>query len=399
MPFPRESGQQQRVYYKLKALSRSFRVTFLGLEMVRRDEDALAQLQEICDRVVLLPRKYSRRRPLIRGLYAARALLSSLGSGLRTSNFIVGRLELTPQRVRAAVDLESFECALFEYWHAWRCVEETRAKQVYSVLDMHDFLWRSWDRTLGQRPYVPNWWRSWAVGSYRQLEQSAWEMFDALIAINAGERDEVKQLLPDHPVLFVPMGVDLQDWPYSWAPKDPARVVYYGGLGNPARQRDAFWAYRQVMPEIWQEEPDTEFWLIGSRPPESFLDLQRTDPRVRVTGYLPQVQDTLATASVLLCPWRGTFGFRSRLVEAMALGVPVVASPDAAWGMELVHGRGISLMDSDRGLAEASLRLLQDREHALEQSRWAREEAERKYGFEATYQSFVSNLLALLENR
>jgi glycosyltransferase involved in cell wall biosynthesis len=139
------------------------------------------------------------------------------------------------------------------------------------------------------------------------------------------------------------------------------------------------------MPEIWRTFPDAELWLVGSNPPESLRALAVEDSRIKVTGFVESVQQILRTMSVVICPWSGTYGFRSRLVEVMALGVPVVASADAAYGMDLSSGKGIFLCEDIEELVSRTLDLLREPGLAVEQSRLARQQVEDLFSLDNTY--------------
>jgi glycosyltransferase involved in cell wall biosynthesis len=152
------------------------------------------------------------------------------------------------------------------------------------------------------------------------------------------------------------------------------------------------------MPRIWKRYPDAELWLVGSNPSERLRRLT-SDSRVKVTGFVEKVQDVLCIMSLVLCPWSGNYGFRSRIVEVMALGVPVVATPLAVDGMELESGRGIILADSDNALAERALELLSAPNQLAAQSRLARAEMERLYSLDNTYGRLMTELHDWLEAR
>lgn len=389
-PFPRLSGQQQRVYYKLVAFAERFRVTFLGLDE-SKEPAHVEELQRLCHRVILLPRRYT-KTPLHKLAHRILGTVYTASTGLKLSNYAIDRVELPPERVAASLPEAPSDLALFEYWHAARSTAVFSRRGTRTVLDMHDILWRSLGRQLS-RPLIPSTYRDRRVGSYRRREEAAWRRFDALIAINSEERAEAKRVLGgDRPVYLAPMGTDLVQWPYSWDPAVPPRVVYYGGLGNPQRQADAMICYREIMPLVWKRVPAAELWLIGSDPSSDLVSLAAADPRLHVTGTLPRVQETLATATLLLCPWRGTYGFRSRLIEAMAIGVPVVTSPDAVWGMDLEPGRGLFLESSSEAMATTTVRLLESPRLAAEQSLRARREVEANFSFEATYGALARDL-------
>jgi len=131
--------------------------------------------------------------------------------------------------------------------------------------------------------------------------------------------------------------------------------------------------------------------MVGSNPP-AFLKALESDPRVRVTGTVENPAEVLRTMTCVLCPWEGAFGFRSRLIEVMALGVPVVATPDAAAGMDLEAGEGILFGASPDDLASATLRLLDDPCLRASQSRSARAQVERKFSLQNTYGRLVTEL-------
>jgi glycosyltransferase involved in cell wall biosynthesis len=194
------------------------------------------------------------------------------------------------------------------------------------------------------------------------------------------------------------MGTDLTLWPYSWEPAQPPRLAYYGGLASHHNQQGALRCFNHIMPAIWRKFPQAELWLVGSNPPESLRALA-SDPRIKVTGYIENVQQVLRTMSAVLCPFTGTYGFRSRLIEVMALGVPVVATPDAVYGMELENRKGMMLGQNDGELARQALQLLGDSAFAHEQSRLAREQMTQLFSIENTYERLMHTLYDWLEIR
>lgn len=388
LPFPGSSGQQQRVLNKLRALRPHFHITFLTFAGVSQHLTLEAKLRDHVDDVVLLPSEHERGR----AWHRLKGEWFALCKGLKPSNYRIGSLEFSPDRIAVATQNASYDLVLYEYWHAVNSVAIFKARDIPCVLDMHNILWRSYERQLDSRHYLPRYWKQWAVARYRRHEEQAWSAFDGLITINAAEHDYVKQTVPDTSHLFyAPMGIDLELWPCSWKPGKPSRIAYYGGLGSAHNQANALQCYHQIMPRIWQEQPETEFWVVGSNPPPTIQRLAQ-DRRVTVTGFVEWPQDVLCTMTGVLCPWSGTYGFRSRIIEVMALGVPMIATPEAVVGMELEDGKGILLAENDEDLAHHALTLLRDIRWAHEQSLLARQQVETKYSFAATYGELAQNL-------
>jgi glycosyltransferase involved in cell wall biosynthesis len=398
LPFPGHAGQEQRVLYTLLAARDVFDVTFVTTCTPPEADAMRARLLELCDDVVLLPSRCRRNR-LARAWHATAGSIYATVRGLKRSNYSIGRVEFEGARLAPVLEAIDADCALFEYWHAAESIPVFRQRGIPCVLDMHDVLWKSFERDLTVRSGLSAAWKRWAVAQYERHERRAWDQFDGIVAINRMEEKLVKASVADHLRIFhAPMGTDIDLWPYSPAPARPPRVAYYGGLGNPHNQKSALECVTDVMPAIWQSRPDTELWLVGSNPPESLQRLS-ADPRIKVTGYVAEVQKVLRTMTAVLCPWVGTFGFRSRLVEVMALGVPVVSSPEAVSGMELRHGRGMLWGSNPGELAEHALTLIEDPAFAREQGRIARREIERLLSLERTYGKWMRELDEWLRSR
>ena len=397
-PFPGKSGQQKRVLYTLWAARKLFHVTFATTVSPRHANEASAKLHEICDEVVLLPSRYLRNKAT-RVFHRALGELYGLYTGLKPSNYIIGRLEFSPSRVAPILAEQSFDCALFEYWHGANLAAIFQQRDVPCVLDMHDLLWRAHAAHINENSIRPSWWKKRKVERYRAREEEAWNHFGGVIAINREEQEYVQARVPeDTKVFHAPMGVDLSLWPYSWEPARPFRVAYYGGLGNRRNQQGALRCAKNIMPQIWRNFPEAQLWLVGSNPPESIRSLA-SDPRIKVTGYLEGVADVLRTMSCVICPWSGRYGFRSRLIEVMATGVPVVASPDAVFGTDLEVGKGMLFGQDDGALAAQSLRLLRDEAFACEQSNLARRQVESLFSFDNTYMELMHELHGWLRER
>lgn len=391
MPYPGHSGQQQRVAYKLRAFQDKFDVTFLTFTPPAKVQETGRRLAEHCDAAIVLPSRYWESQPR-RLYYRAMGSLQMLHRSLKFSNYLVGCLELSAERISHALGKAHFDIALYEYWHAAESTNVFRNAGIPCVLDMHDLLWKSYERQLAAKAWLPGWWQERAVSMYRNTEEMAWTKFDALITINALEHEYVRDRVTDMPLFYAPMGIDLKLWPYSWKPSTPPRIAYYGGLSSQHNQRDALRCLREILPAIWTERPEVEFWIVGSNPPDEIRALAQKDQRVQVTGFVEEVQHVLSTMSIVLCPWKGRYGFRSRLIEVMALGVPVAATADAVYGMDLKQGKGLFLASSDEDFSHIVLSLLNNELTAREQSLLASAQVHELYGYDRTYGRLASQI-------
>jgi glycosyltransferase involved in cell wall biosynthesis len=365
-------------------------VTFLTVAPEDRAAAVARELEHHCDEAIVLPDR------------TAGGTLSRLGrrlegaaycawTGEKRSNYVINRLHFPPARLEPFARSGKYACVLYEYWHANDSAEVFRRHGVPTVLDMHNVLWQSRLRQLSDRPGVPGWARRALVARYRRREERAWHRFDALIAINRAEHAYATSRLGGGAVTFyAPMGVPLDRWPYRWDPATPPRVAYYGGLSTRHNQESAVQCVKGIMPLVWERFPEAELWLVGSNPPTHIRALE--GDRVRVTGFVEDVPKVLSRMTAVLCPWKGTYGFRSRIIEVMSLGLPVVATPDAVHGMDLTAGSGLLLADSDEALARHTIDLLARPAYAAVQSRAARDQVVSQYGFDSTYGQLATEL-------
>ncbi len=397
-PFPGTSGQEVRLRYIVEAAVREFEVDFLTFAPLAETAEVEKQIVEFgCRPVILescLPQSGLRwvARSLASGLFVLR-------TGMKSSNYAIGKVELSPARIRSVIEPGDYSAVLYEYFHAVESVPVFHSAGVPAILDMHNVLWKSREQRLSERTAWPAWFKRATLSRYRLREESSWGQFSALVAINRSEYDLVhSRLQPSQKLFYAPMGTDLSRWPACWRPTNPSRVAYYGGLGSRHNEAAALRCHDHIMPQIWRRIPDAELWLVGSNPSERLRRLT-SDSRVKVTGFVENVQNVLCTMSLVLCPWSGTYGFRSRIVEVMALGVPVVATPAAVDGMELKSGRGVILADTDDALAEATMKLLCESSWLDTQSRLGRAEMERLYSLERTYGRLMTELREWLTER
>ena len=103
--------------------------------------------------------------------------------------------------------------------------------------------------------------------------------------------------------------------------------------------------------------PEAKLWLVGNAPPASLAAL--AGEHVTVTGRVPDVRPYLARAAVFVSPLRLGAGIKNKLLEALAMGCPVVATPLSVDGIDVADGREALIGDGD-ALVEATVRALQD---------------------------------------
>ncbi len=147
-----------------------------------------------------------------------------------------------------------------------------------------------------------------------------------------------------------------------------------------------------AMPIIRAKHPDATFAIVGRNPTAAVSDLSML-PGVQVTGAVDDVRTWLAAADVVVAPLRIARGIQNKVLEAMAMAKPVVASPAAAEGIDAEHGLHFYVEPTVLAEAERVCALLDAPQDALKTGAAARAHVLRHYGWE----SQLARLDALME--
>jgi glycosyltransferase involved in cell wall biosynthesis len=137
---------------------------------------------------------------------------------------------------------------------------------------------------------------------------------------------------------------------------------------------------------------------VGNNPPAEIKALD-SDHRVTVTGYVKDVRDYLAMAKVVVLPLRFEFGHRGRIYEVMAMGIPLVVTPQAIKGMGLQNGEGLLIEDLPVSITDAVLKIMNNTEYAMELGMKGRKTVCERFNKAATYDRLTGFLYEYSKRR
>ncbi len=136
-------------------------------------------------------------------------------------------------------------------------------------------------------------------------------------------------------------------------------IVFTGVMNYFANVDGVVWFTKEILPLIKKEIPEIRFYIVGSNPTKEVLSLG-LDSSVTVTGYVPDTREYLKMATVVAAPLRIARGIQNKVLEAMAMGIPVVATPQAFEGIEAEPGRDLILGGDVRRIAEGVIGLIKE---------------------------------------
>lgn len=170
-------------------------------------------------------------------------------------------------------------------------------------------------------------WRRWP-----QYQRRSWQKFSRLQVFTPQDEAALLQLAPEleDRVRVNPFGVEL---PPLGLPADDNResLLFVGNFTHPPNVDAALWLGRDIFPLIREQRPAAELSLVGIFPPPAVLAL--TGPGLSVTGPVPDIAPYFQRAAVCVAPIRIGGGMRTKVLQAMAYGKPVVTTPRGAAGL------------------------------------------------------------------
>jgi glycosyltransferase involved in cell wall biosynthesis len=222
--------------------------------------------------------------------------------------------------------------------------------------------------------------------------------FDAIITVSpedtrfARERYGLDNVLGD-----VPTGVDTGYFTRQDVPPKPKRLGFLGSMDWMPNIEGVAWFVKEILPSLRRTDPEIEFVVIGRNPPSSIRDLAASDPKIVVTGTVDDVRTFVSECRAIVVPLLSGGGTRLKILEALAMGVPVISTSIGAEGLMLEHDRHILLADLPDEFAASCVRLLESDETCTALSRNGRELVTGEHGWARaalTFQKLCGELLA-----
>jgi sugar transferase (PEP-CTERM/EpsH1 system associated) len=198
-----------------------------------------------------------------------------------------------------------------------------------------------------------------------RYEKKVAETFDHSIFVTGSEVKIFKDQNPHiKNITAIPNGVDLDYFSPRFCQKPETSlqqpvIVFTGAMDYFANIDGVVWFTKEILPLIKKEIPEIRFYIVGSNPTKEVLSLSDNN-NVTVTGYVPDTREYLGKATVVVVPLRIARGIQNKILEAMATGVPVVATPKAFEGIEAEPDRDLVLGEDPKKFADLVIKLIKE---------------------------------------
>ena len=230
-------------------------------------------------------------------------------------------------------------------------------KDVPRILDMPDAFSMYWQRrkTAANNPLA----RMFNGMEYQRLlhYERIMEEYDMSLVCSPEDKEYLEQKQGINNIRLLPNGVDLETFKAGGHDYTHKHILLFTGNMDYAPNVDAVQYFvRDIFPLILKKHPGTQFIIAGQRPVKKVLQL--ASEQVKVTGFIPNLAEIYNQASVVVAPLRFGAGTQNKVLEAMAMGIPVVCSHIGFKGLGIQSGQGAIMQTEPTTFAESVIDLL-----------------------------------------
>ena len=395
LPYPPHQGTTIRNYNLIANLAPCHEIHLLSFVHSRDEVDRATPLHQHCRSIeaVLAPC----RSPLKRFLSLFLSPLPDMALRLPSAEFRAKLAAALRREPFDVVQIEGIEMA--QPWMDWRLETKdwrldcgsgppmSNSQYPVSIFDDHNAEYVLQQRAFETDARQP---RRWVGAIYSLIQWKKLSRYEALVcrladqvvAVSEADKAALQRLVPGLEVTVVPNGVDVGYYTSADIqplPLAPRSLIFTGKMDFRPNVDAVLWFCQEVLPLVRRRMPDVRFYIVGQSPHRRVLRLA-DDPAVTVTGYVDDVRPYIAGACVYVIPLRIGGGTRLKVLEAMALGKPIVSTSLGCEGFEgLVPGRELCLAETPEEFAQRVIELLSDASRRENLGQAARRFVEEQY--------------------
>jgi glycosyltransferase involved in cell wall biosynthesis len=371
-PHPPDNGSRIRVLNLIKQLSKHHEITLLSFAQGAVSKERLAKAESYCRSVHTVP--YNEFNP--------NRLKALLGFFSNRPRFMVDTYDPEMQAlVKEVSTSNSFDVVVAsQIGSAPYALLLKHLPHVFEEVELaviHEQFAR-------QRSLVPmaryglTWWK------LSRFMAKLLRQFEGFTVVSEQERNLVMGIVPDYDALaVVPNGVDLEASSGDFGMPKPDTLIYPGALTYSANFDAVELFLRDIFPLVKAQRPNVSFHITGRYDgvPIERLPLGNG---TELTGYLDDIRPAVAQSWGCVVPLQVGGGTRLKILEAMALGTPVISTSKGAEGLKTTHEENILIADAPEDFAQAVLRLLKDENLRARLSANGRRLVEEQYSWETS---------------
>ena len=346
-PYPPTFGSKVRAFNVIRHLAREHEVTVLSLVRSDAEAEEAKGIAAFCA---------GHRAVRVHNIVQAAKIAATLPSAMTASEAFFHSAELQ-REVDRQLASGSFDLVFAHCSAVGRYIEHVEGiPKLMDFCDVDSRKWldylafKPWPLTLGYR------WEAWRMAT---AERRVAANVDVVTVATQGEVATLAEAGVTERVDWFPNGVDVEYFAPSEVAYDPNVISFVGRMDYFPNVQCMVDFCADVWPALRRARPRLKLQIVGAAPTAAVLALARIEG-VAVTGSVPDVRPYVQGSALTITPLKIARGTQNKILEAMAMEVPVVSSRIAASGVDAVPGEHLLVADGVAETCDTILRLLGD---------------------------------------
>ena len=388
IPYPPTKGDKIRSFHEIRFLSQSHQISLLCLADDENDLQYSRHLEMYCHSVdvIYLAPHLAKMRALC---YLASKTPLSL------PYFFSKKLQAIVDR---KIQEEHFDL-IFVYSSSMAQYVE-HVHNIPRVMDFVDIDSDKWSQYAEHTSFPYSAVYRSEGRRLRAYEALIADSFDHSFLVSPKEAEDFRALVStENPVSSINNGIDMETFTPSREPYEPNRLAFVGAMDYFANVETMVYFVREILPFIQQALPEVILYIVGSKPSPEIGRLAEHQSNIIVTGFVDDIQPYVKKAAAFVAPMRIGRGINNKILESMAMGVPVVSSSIGFEGIPGVPGEDLFVEDEPEAFARQVVRLMQEPDLRRQLSLRGRQVVESHCAWESNLKNLETILLQLVQKQ
>jgi polysaccharide biosynthesis protein PslH len=382
LPYPPISGDKIRVYNLIRRIAVRHQVSIASLASSSEDIGALQHLKSFCQNVVIGDKPNLTKFQHITGILK----LSMSGKPFEFEFLYSEDLARKINQLASRIDFDIVQVEpsrMAPYIESLPTGSHGKKIVVFHNIAYNQYnLISQLERTLIKKI------RPWLHGRImREWEPRYAKNFDICVMMSELERAWLNTANPRLQTAVIPNGVDTVRYKPLFQEESPPALLFIGSMDYPPCTDAAIFLCKRVLPLVRQAIPEILVWIVGANPPPVVKKL--IGDGVYVTGRVEDVVPYYKKSTICAVPLRAGGGTRLKILEAMALGRPVVSTAIGCEGLDVIDGEHLLVAESPEQFSKQILRILNEKGLYRHIAAQARQLVVSKYNWDSIAQQLM----------
>lgn len=384
---PHHSGAKLKLYNLLKYLSKKNEIFLISFIESKEELKYISKIKEYCSFIATVLRKpckslfhrifslFLKKYPHESSDYFSKELKTKILDVIKTFDINVVHFDLIymAQYVNCIYDLSKVIAPNDINWLLWRDAFRLETNLIMKIKNLIHYF------------------------KVKRFEIDFYKKFDRCIVVTQKDEKEIRKYLPPLKISVIPIGVDFHYFQPDNQLSDSHRLIFTGVMSYKPNVDAMLYFCKEILPLVKDKIQDIKLYIIGRDPTREIIQLAKDE--VVVTGYVEDIRPYIKEASVYVCPLRMGSGIKNKILEAMSIGIPIVATSLSVEGIEVVPGEHIIIANKPEEFAKNIIVLINDKKLRLSLRENARRLIEEKYNWEKVADEYGKIYEDIIENK